>query len=206
MCNLYTMRAGEAEIRSYFQTSQGWRDVLTTTGTNFPEEIYKGYPGLVVAEGELRLMKWGFPLEAKGKKGQPLKPTAVNNARDDKLDSWMWRWSFEERRCLIPATAYAEAEGEAGRMTRTWISAGDQPIFACAGIWMDSPLWGQVYSMVTSDPDDRTIAIHDRAPVMLRQEDWHLWTHGTPEVAKSLLGPYPGPITINRTEELWVKR
>lgn len=206
MCNLYGLKATEDEIRSLFQQSEGWRDVSAARGTNFPDEIYKGYPGLVVANGELRLMKWGFPRQLVGKKGQPLKPTAVNNARDDKLDSFMWRYSFEERRCLIPATAYAEAEGEAGRMTRTWIGAADQPLFACAGIWRDSEEWGPVYSMVTTKPDDRTIAIHDRTPVILRPQDWRLWTHGTPEVAKSLIGPYPGSLTIDQTAELWVKR
>ena len=56
-------------------------------------------------------MVWGFPLVMKGKSGQPLKPKPVNNTRADKLDSFMWRYSFRERRCLIPVTEFAEAEG-----------------------------------------------------------------------------------------------
>ena len=85
-------------------------------------EVYPGYPGLVVANGELRSMTWGFPLVLKGKNGQPLKPKPVNNARADKLDGFMWRYSFQERRCLIPVSAFAEAEGEKGAKTRTWFS------------------------------------------------------------------------------------
>lgn len=50
-------------------------------------------------------MTSGFPLALTGKQGQKLKPRPVNNARSDKLDSFMWRYSFEERRCLIPMTA-----------------------------------------------------------------------------------------------------
>jgi hypothetical protein len=42
-------------------------------------------------------MVWGFPLVLKGKSGQPLKPKPCNNTRADKLDSFMWRYSFEER-------------------------------------------------------------------------------------------------------------
>ena len=56
-------------------------------------------------------MLWGFPLAMKGKSGQPLKPKPVNNTRADKLDSFMWRYSFQERRCLTPVTEFAEAEG-----------------------------------------------------------------------------------------------
>jgi len=75
-------------------------------------EVYPGCSGLVVAHGELRSMVWCFPLTLKGKNGQPLKPKPVNNARTDKLDGFMWRSSFEKRRCLIPVSAFAEAQGE----------------------------------------------------------------------------------------------
>jgi hypothetical protein len=46
--------------------------------------------------------------------------TNIDNTRADKLDSFMWRYSFQERRCLIPGTEVAEAEGERGSKTRTW--------------------------------------------------------------------------------------
>jgi putative SOS response-associated peptidase YedK len=46
----------------------------------------------------------------------------------------MWRYSFAERRCLIPLTAFAEAKGEKGAKTCTWFSLPDKPIFAVAGI------------------------------------------------------------------------
>lgn len=42
----------------------------------------------------MRTMTWGFPLSLTGKSGQKLKPKPVNNARADKLDSFMWRYSF----------------------------------------------------------------------------------------------------------------
>ncbi|WP_424684254.1 SOS response-associated peptidase family protein, partial [Escherichia coli] len=74
---------------------------------------------LVAADGELRSMVWGFPFRPRGARPGS-KPRPVNNARADKLDSFMWRYSFQERRCLILVTAFAEAEGEKGAKTRTW--------------------------------------------------------------------------------------
>ena len=93
-------------------------------------------------------MTWGFPLVLKGKSGQPLKPKPVNNTRADKLDSFMWRFSFQERRCLIPVTQFAEAEGEKGSKTRTGFAVPDEPLLAVAGIWRETDEWGPAYSMV----------------------------------------------------------
>jgi putative SOS response-associated peptidase YedK len=139
MCNLYRMTKATAEVANLF------RGVVGSVG-NYASEVYPGYPGLVFAQAEggrtgareLRSMAWGFPLVLKGKNGQPLKPKPINNARADKLDGFMWRYSFAERRCLIPVSAFAEAEGEKGAKTRTWFSLlpEDCPegVFAVAGL------------------------------------------------------------------------
>lgn len=93
-------------------------------------------------------MVWGFPLSLKGKSGQPLKPKPVNNAREDKLGSSFWKPSFERRRCLIPVSAWAEAEGNKGEMTPTWYSVAGQDVFMVVGIWRPTEEWGNAYSMV----------------------------------------------------------
>ena len=120
MCNLYRMSKNIDEVAKWFSANNA------ATGANFSTEVYPGYPGAVIANGEVRSMIWGFPLVLKSKKtGKPLKPKPVNNARTDKLDSYMWRYSFEERRCLLPLTAWPEAEGTKGSMTRTWLVVPD---------------------------------------------------------------------------------
>jgi putative SOS response-associated peptidase YedK len=145
MCNLYRMTKGTDEVARLFGTTLG------STG-NFATDLYPGYPGLVVVNGELRSMVWGFPLTLTSKKtGQPLKPKPVNNARADKLDSFMWRYSFAERRCLIPVSKFAEAEGATGSKNRTWFFLPDQDVFAVAGIWRDTDEWGPAYSMVMTE-------------------------------------------------------
>jgi len=199
MCNLYRAKTSPAEIASLFS-------VNGTSSSNAPPEVYPGYPGLVVAAGELRSMAWGFPLVMKGKSGQPLKPKPVNNTRADKLDSFMWRYSFKERRCLIPVTEFAEAEGAKGSKTRTWFSLPDQPIFAVAGIWRDTPEWGPVYSMVMTEACIHVADVHDRMPVVLHREDWICWTDAPAEDARALCVPYTGEMVIRRTDEPWVRR
>ncbi len=145
-----------------------------------PVTIHPKDPGMVVrVEAGRRLvqqMTWGFPVVLTGKKGQPLKPKAVNNARFDKLGTFWRRWAADPRqRCLIPAVRYAEAVGEKGVMTETWLSVKDAPVFAWAGLWRSSDEWGDCYTGVMTDNAPELAYIHDRSPVILEPEHWETW-------------------------------
>nr|WP_221773587.1 SOS response-associated peptidase family protein [Novosphingobium piscinae] len=173
---------------------------------NVPAEVYPGYPGLVVSGGHLRAMTWGFPLALAGGSGRPRKPRPVNNARSDKLLGAFWHDSFRHRRCLIPASAWAEAEGEPGRMTRTWYALpGDRP-FALAGLWRDTAEWGAAYSMVMVDAAAQVAESHDRMPLVLSPEDWATWLDGDAAAALALCRTYPGRLEIDRSREPWAAR
>ena len=200
MCNLYRMTKAKDEVAKWFDA------IEALGGANFGEEVYPGYPGLVVAGGEVKQMTWGFPLVMKGKSGQPLKPKPVNNARTDKLDSFFWRYSFEERRCLIPMSAWAEAQGPKGGKTRTWLSLPDVEQFAAAGVWRRSDEFGDCYSMVVTDSKGAAAEdVHSRMPVLLRPEDFHGWVSGSPEDAKALCKAWSGDISIDRTDQPWTR-
>lgn len=206
MCNLYRMTKNASEVAAWFGAAN------MAGGANLPGEVYPGYPGLVVAEGALRPMVWGFPLARRGARGQSLKPRPVNNARSDKLAGAFWRHAFEHRRCLVPLTAWAEAEGERGRMTRTWLSPGglslpDAPLVAAAGVWRPSEEWGDCFAMVMTDSEGCAAAeVHERMPVLVAPENHASWLGGTPAEAIALCRRWPGPLAIERTAESWAKR
>jgi putative SOS response-associated peptidase YedK len=200
MCNLYRMTKPPSEVAAWFDAVEG------TGGANFAAEVYPGYTGLVVAQGEVRAMTWGFPLVLKGARGQPLKPRPVNNARADKLETGFWRHAFRHRRCLIPLDRWAEAQGPKGRMTRTWLSLPDAPLFAAAGVWRPSDEWGDCYSMVMTTSEGTAAApVHERMPVLLAPSDQARWLSGAAEEALGLCRGWPGPIVSERTGEPWGK-
>jgi putative SOS response-associated peptidase YedK len=203
MCNLYKMTKTVAEVAKLF-------GAVADAPGNAGDTVYPGYPGIVVApEGgglRVRQMTWGFPLVLKGKNGQPLKPKPVNNCRTDKLDSFMWRYSFQERRCLIPVTAFCEAEGEKGAKTRTWFSLPGEELFAVAGIWRDTAEWGAAYSMVMTEACEHVQGVHDRMPAILPGADWADWLDGPPDAAGLLCRPYELGMRVERTAEAWVRR
>jgi putative SOS response-associated peptidase YedK len=205
MCNLYKMRRTSAEITHAFRAK-------APSGLNLAEEVYPGYPGLVIREEagarQAVSMHWGFPLRLKSMKPTS-KPKPVNNARDDKLMTPFWRKYFVEPqfRCLIPFTEFAEAEGPKGKMTRTWISTKDQELPAWAGLWRPSDEWGDVYTGVMVDATAELWHIHDRMPVILQPENHDKWLNASPEEAQHLLTKYPADqLAVERTDVPWIKR
>lgn len=205
MCNLVTLGASTDEVALHFKAR---RPKATNVATG---EVYPGAQGFVVREdaGEriMQAMTWGFPVRLKTMKPTS-KPKPVNNARDDKLMSF-WRPWFTKpaQRCLIPFTGFAEAEGEKGKMTRTWISVADQPLAAWAGLWRPTDEWGDAYTGVMVDATEELFHIHDRMPVILRPEDHDAWLHAPADDAMKLVAKYPAALLqVRATDEPWIKK
>jgi len=195
MCNLYKMRSSAAEVAQ-------WSDAMTAPGLNFADTIYPGYQGLVIASGQLRTMTWGFPVRLKHMKPTS-KPKPVTNARNDKLHTSFWKPSFEARRCLIPATAWAEPQGETRKMTCTWHSLPNCDVFAIAGLWRPTVEWGDAYTMVMVDSCEQMAEVHDRMPVILKRGHWAQWNDGSATEAFDLVQTWCDPLVIDRTDQRW---
>jgi putative SOS response-associated peptidase YedK len=204
MCNLYTERLGPDAVAAHF-------NVRNPIASNAGAEVFPGGIGMVVREegGErvMQSMTWGWPMKFKFM-GADAKPKAVNNIAE--LGKYPWRnfVSGPAFRCLIPLTAFAEAEGPKGKKTRTWFNVKDQPIFAWAGLWRDDREfeWGAVYSGLMTKCNETIRPVHDRMPVLLMPEDYEAWLAG--EDAQAFQDRcFPDElIEMTRTDELWSKR
>jgi putative SOS response-associated peptidase YedK len=173
------------------------------------EAIFPKYEAPIVTietTGDRALIRssWGFLTPNKSKKtGNWLKPKAWNNTRDDKIQtSGLWKTSFEARRCLIPATAYAEATGR-NPATYHWFRVRDQEAFAFAGIWQrrsglvgETDVDGIFHSMVTTTPCKLAAKYHNRMPVILALNNYAQWLEGDPEDAAKLIQPYSGELEM----------
>lgn len=180
-----------------------------------PMQLHPGQPGTVIriesGERVLEQMTWGFPMYPNGKvgkRGQPLKPTPVNNARIEKLNGFWKRFAKNPlNRCLIPTARYAEAVGEKGHMTETWLSVKDQPIFAWAGLWDVSDEWGAVFTGVMTQNAPELVDIHDRSPVIIDPKDWDTWLSGPLEELERFKAPYAAErIEVLHTDAPWHRK
>lgn len=201
MCNLYSMTRNREAILRLFRISPNRAAAFEPLDAIFP-----GYMAPVIrnahdGERELVQMSWGFVLLQKGKA-----PRRVTNVRDDTLrSSPFWRGSFEERRCLVPATSFCEPNGDVKPATWHWFALkgeSPRPVFAFAGIWRrySGPIRKDgasvdldVYAFLTTTPNSLVATInHERMPVLL---DSHgacdVWLNGTHDEAFALAAEHP---------------
>ncbi|SFA71777.1 MULTISPECIES: SOS response-associated peptidase [unclassified Bacillus (in: firmicutes)] len=119
------------------------------------------------------------------------------NARAEGVDiKPSFKNAFKSRRCLILADGFYEWKvTENGKQPYRFIMKNHKP-FAMAGLWEtwakgDEPL--TTCTIITTEPNDVTRYVHDRMPVILKEEDYDKWLDPkfslTSEL-KSLLVPY----------------
>lgn len=198
-CNLYSLTKAPKALADLFRVPRN-----RITAFDPLTAIFPGHTAPVVrctSDGsrEVVPMSWGFVLPVKDRA-----PRRVTNTRDDKVwDSTFWRSSFEQRRCLVPATSFAEPHD--GRTPATWhwfaLQGNDaRPLFAFAGIWRtwkgpikkDGPeVVLDTYSFMTTEPNALTRTInHERSPVILTtSEDWDSWLTSSPDEAFRVVTP-----------------
>ena len=204
MCNLYTERLSAAEVAAHFGVEPPIPE------TNAGAEVYPGAPGMVVREAEgqrlLQSMSWGFPMTFKWMKPGS-KPKAVNNIADLRKGTWVGLARKPQWRCVIPVTAFAEAEGPDGAKTRTWFSLKDQPLFGWGGLWRQSDEWGAVYSGAMTNCNEAIRPVHDRMPVLLMPDEYDRWLNGSfDDLIAFQERCFPDDlIVMDRTDELWSK-
>ncbi|MEM6499647.1 MAG: SOS response-associated peptidase [Pseudomonadota bacterium] len=199
MCNLYSNTTTQQAMRDIFDVVEG-ADKL---GNFAPlPAIYPKHMAPIVAigsEGTRSLVNshWGFLTPNKSKKtGAWLKPQAWNNARSEKIETnGLWKASFENRRCLIPATGFAEATGR-NPATYHWFRMPDVEAFAFAGIWKyqketvgETEVDTVVHSMVMTEANGFMSDYHNRMPVLLSPASYETWLTGATEDAAAHMRP-----------------
>jgi putative SOS response-associated peptidase YedK len=201
MCNLYSQtRARDALIR-LFNLSHNRAAAVTPLRSIFPGHMAPLVRKAADGERELVNLSWGFVLLQPGRA-----PRRVTNVRDDKiLASSFWRESFQERRCLVPATSFCEPNGDVKPANWHWFAlkgSDDRPAFAFPGVWRthkgplkkDGPnVELDVYAFLTTTPNSLVATInHERMPVLLSSEEqFDIWMNGTPKEAMELAREYP---------------
>jgi putative SOS response-associated peptidase YedK len=206
MCNLYRVQNTAAEIAAHFGVSD-------PAQLDIPPETKPGEPSIIVrAAGGRRVMQslpWGFPRPQTDRDGTLLHPKPVNLIADLTNPMWDKMVPDPRYRCLIPVTAFAEPDGPRGRMTRTWFSVKDWPIFAWAGFCRNTEEWGPVYGAMTTDSSTAVAELNPRTPVILAPHEYERWLEGSIEdvIDFQFRPPFPSErLALDPTDELWVPR
>jgi putative SOS response-associated peptidase YedK len=201
VCNLYSLNKRRDMIARMFRVTHNRTEAYEPVSAIFPGHVAPVVRQFDDGERDVVLMHWGFLLLQDGRA-----PKRVTNVRDDTiLKSKFWRGSFEDRRCLVPATSSCEPNGDVKPATWHWFAInGDEPrpTFAFPGIWRryQGPVKKagpnvdiEVYAFLTTTPNKLVATVnHERMPVLLtREEQFETWLNGSTDEALALACEYP---------------
>jgi putative SOS response-associated peptidase YedK len=154
-------------------------------------------PVIVAHErAEAVMMQWGLvPHWTKDIKAAP---RPINARAESLAEKPMFRELLRSQRCLVPASGFFEWKHEDGRKVPFYIHVNEDSIFGFAGLY---DIWRnpagttlQTYTIITTTPNELMAQIHNRMPVILKQDDEMRWLSRdvlpADEITR-ILSPYP---------------
>lgn len=194
MCGRYVTKAA-AELERFWNITRGGIDF----GGAYNAAPTQKLPVIRVRHGErsLDLMRWGLILSPAKDAG---KGANLINARGETVATRpAFRAAFMRRRCLVPMAGYYEWQKTPDGKVPHFIHLLNAEQFAVAGLYEYRP--GQdgkdpvlSFTVITTDPNEMTVKIHDRMPVILPEQAHADWLDPENERGQALLGllrPYP---------------
>ena len=128
------------------------------------------------------VLKWGY--EAYGKK------TVIFNARSETVQERpMFKYDFEERRCLIPAGKFYEWKQDGTKQKEKYEFFTPDKILYLAGIYHKDPA-GDRFTILTREAEGCMTGIHHRMPLILYKKDLGKWLFSKEEAEKLLESHY----------------
>ncbi|MBN2983507.1 MULTISPECIES: SOS response-associated peptidase [Cohnella] len=195
MCGRYTITVTLEELIARYMAGQ--------VAVPFYAPRYNVAPGqlvpAIVSDGRgnrLGQLKWGLvpPWAEDAKIGYKM----INARAETLADRPAYRDAYRRKRCLLPADGFYEWKAADGAKRPYRISLRSKKLFSLAGLYetWTSPSGEVVHTctVVTTAPNRLMADIHDRMPVILREEDESVWLDRRirePERLNRLLAPYP---------------
>jgi putative SOS response-associated peptidase YedK len=201
MCGRYGRRADKQRIAEWMQAhdTNVFDDSYFEPAYNIAPQSFQPVVRLdpETGERELTVMRWGL-VPFWSKEGTAAFNT-INAKAETVAKSPAYREPWKRRRCLVPADWFYEWKKIDEKTKQPYaIAMKDGGLFAFAGLW-DS--WKdkasgqelQTYTILTTDPNELLIPIHNRMPVILDRKDYERWMAPAEpsHLPVDLLRPYP---------------
>jgi len=171
------------------------------------EEVWQDYAAPVIRAGEhgereVILGTYGMIPKRKAPPGIRL---STMNARVETIAekrSYSKRWRLAQT-CLLPTQWFYEPNWESGKAQRWAIGMADDEPFCVAGLWKaweeEQGAFSFSFTQLTINADDHPVMRHFHKPgdekrslVIVPRAEWDSWLNaGDPEIARSMLTPYP---------------
>lgn len=157
---------------------------------------------------ELAMFKWGL---IPSWVSDPTIGNRMINARAETIAKKpSFRDAFKQRRCLVVADGFYEWKKQGSGKQPHYIRLKDDHPFGFAGLWERWSRDGEEIescTIITCEPNEMMMPIHNRMPVILDRDDYDQWLMGDSKEVGELLRPfqadrmmaYPVSTLVNNT-------
>ena len=191
MCGRYSLEFDEGFYTRYKLSNK------LPVKSNYNVTPGQAMPVIVAhSPNSMELMQWGLIPFWEEKKE---KPKGLINLRADTIISKAWAHKYIQfQRCLIPSTGFYEWKTNIGGKQPYYFHLKDKSYYSFAGVYSEwkrpqSDKLEKTYSIITTIANTLMKPIHERMPVILKEEDEDKWlNHDLVEIEhiKEFLKPY----------------
>ena len=175
MCGRYRLGRGREAFKKYFGTDDDldWSPRYNIAPTQLVPTLrqHAHEPRRILSS-----MRWG--LVPSWAKDISIGAKMINARAETAVEKPSFREALQRRRCLIPADGFFEWK-RFGKSSQPYcFTLTDDSVFAFAGIW---DRWTgtaglmETCSIITTTSNEVTAEVHDRMPVILKRDNYHLW-------------------------------
>lgn len=185
-----------------FTRQYTWRQVHDFLDLHFPqfEEMAPSYNAAPTqiepvcrlnkdGQRELTPMKWGLVPSWSKEPGSGF----INARAETAATKPTFRSAFANRRCLVPVSGFYEWKKVGKGKQPFYIRLLNDPIMCFAGLWERHGKDDEAedtFTIITTEPNELMVGIHNRMPVILRPDQFDAWLH--PDApSQPALAPFP---------------
>lgn len=164
MCSRFELNISKLDLLKRYNKKQ-------ITKFNAKEEVFPGQQILTLTT-DFNYMRWGIDVDF-------MKKSIINSRIEKIYSSKFFKEDFENRRCIIPATAFFEWSKINKDKYR--ISVPNQKVFSIAGIYREYKSQNTSISHVsilTTESKGVISEIHTRMPIIMPQQFEQTYLHG----------------------------
>lgn len=140
-------------------------------------------------------LKWG--LVPSWSKDATIGHKLINARGETIAEKPSFKQSFRKKRCLIVANGFYEWKRDGKSKIPMYITFKDNRLFTFAGLWetFQSPVGEALHTctIITTHPNELIQVVHDRMPVILREEEERIWLDRTLQdefILQKLIKPF----------------
>lgn len=196
MCGRYTLHSPKEDIESHFDAKAEHNGDLFKPRYNIAPGTIN--PVVVPTDaGHLMLTGYRWGLIPPWAEDENTGYNMINARAETLREKKTFQKPFQYRRCIIPANGFFEWKGEQQQKQPFYIRLLSEELIGFAGLFERWAPKGQQevysYTIITTEANALVSPLHDRMPVILKQDDYETWLDPQNEdldELQSLLVPY----------------